>query len=139
VLRTILPIELMALKIRKVAKIRYLSIWPRITASRGVPARPGRIQCLEISKGIISTAFAKDPTDPQWQTDPAYKAWVAFMDKYYPNGDQTLRLRDPLIFRGTAQEKNQKCGKFFRKESEGPIKRARAGGVREKVEYRLDE
>jgi branched-chain amino acid transport system substrate-binding protein len=32
--------------------------------------------------GIISAAFAKDPTDPQWQDTPEYKEWVGFMKKY---------------------------------------------------------
>ena len=33
--------------------------------------------------------FVKDPTDPQWTNDPAMKAWIAFMKKYYPDGDRT--------------------------------------------------
>jgi branched-chain amino acid transport system substrate-binding protein len=45
---------------------------------------------LEISKGIISSAFLKDPTDPQWKEDLIYKEWVVFMDRYYPNGDKTI-------------------------------------------------
>jgi branched-chain amino acid transport system substrate-binding protein len=36
---------------------------------------------FEKGVGIISTAFAKDPTDPQWQNTPEYKAWLAFMNK----------------------------------------------------------
>jgi branched-chain amino acid transport system substrate-binding protein len=37
---------------------------------------------LEKGVGIISAAFAKDPTDPQWQGTPEYKGWLAFMKKY---------------------------------------------------------
>jgi ABC-type branched-subunit amino acid transport system substrate-binding protein len=44
---------------------------------------------LEFSKGIISTAYLKDPTDPTWNDDPAVKRWRDFMDKYYPDGDKT--------------------------------------------------
>jgi ABC-type branched-subunit amino acid transport system substrate-binding protein len=44
---------------------------------------------LEYSKGIISTAYLKDPTDPTWDKDPAVVSWRAFMDKYYPDGDKT--------------------------------------------------
>ncbi len=44
---------------------------------------------LEFSKDIISTAYYKDPTDPAWKDDPGVKAWQAFMDKYYPDGDKT--------------------------------------------------
>jgi ABC-type branched-subunit amino acid transport system substrate-binding protein len=43
---------------------------------------------LEFSKGIISTAYLKDPTDPTWDNDPAVNKWRAFMDKYYPDGDK---------------------------------------------------
>ncbi|WP_119421729.1 ABC transporter substrate-binding protein [Desertibaculum subflavum] len=43
---------------------------------------------LEKSVDIISTQYFKDPTDPQWANDPAYKAWSDWMDKYYPNGDK---------------------------------------------------
>ena len=44
---------------------------------------------LEASKGILSTQYLKDPTDPTWDNDPGKKEWVAFMDKYYPEGDKT--------------------------------------------------
>jgi len=44
---------------------------------------------IEASTGIISTFYHKDPTDPQWKEDAAYKEWVAWMDKYYPTGDKT--------------------------------------------------
>ena len=42
---------------------------------------------LEKSVGLISTAYLKDPTDPQWQNDPGYKDWLAWMQKYMPGGD----------------------------------------------------
>jgi branched-chain amino acid transport system substrate-binding protein len=44
---------------------------------------------FENAKGILSTYYLKDPTDPQYQNDPAIKEWVAFMDKYMPEGDKT--------------------------------------------------
>jgi branched-chain amino acid transport system substrate-binding protein len=43
---------------------------------------------LDISKGIISTNYGKDPGDPQWKDDPGIKAYFAFMDKYFPEGDK---------------------------------------------------
>jgi branched-chain amino acid transport system substrate-binding protein len=36
----------------------------------------------EKSVGIISAAYGKDPTDPQWQDTPEYKEWLAWMKKY---------------------------------------------------------
>ena len=36
--------------------------------------------------GIISSAYVKDPTDPQWRDTPEFRDWVAWMQKYYPSG-----------------------------------------------------
>jgi len=44
---------------------------------------------LDNAKGILSAQFAKDPTDPTWEDNAAYKEWSAFMDKYYPDGNKT--------------------------------------------------
>jgi branched-chain amino acid transport system substrate-binding protein len=37
---------------------------------------------FEKGVGIISAAFVKDPTDPQWQDTTEYRDWSAFMRKY---------------------------------------------------------
>jgi ABC-type branched-subunit amino acid transport system substrate-binding protein len=37
--------------------------------------------------GVITTAFVKDPTDPQWENDAGYKGWLDWMKKYYADGD----------------------------------------------------
>jgi branched-chain amino acid transport system substrate-binding protein len=42
---------------------------------------------LDNSKGIISTAYIKDPADPQFADDDEMKWYLAFMKKYYPDGD----------------------------------------------------
>jgi branched-chain amino acid transport system substrate-binding protein len=47
---------------------------------------------LDISKGIVSTNYGKDPSDPQWKDDAGVKAYFAFMDKYYPDGDKLNTL-----------------------------------------------
>jgi branched-chain amino acid transport system substrate-binding protein len=39
--------------------------------------------------GVISAAFAKDPTDPQWQNTPEYKDWLAFMNRSGLSGSIT--------------------------------------------------
>jgi branched-chain amino acid transport system substrate-binding protein len=36
----------------------------------------------EKSIGIISSAFLKDPTDPQWKGTPEFEDWLAWMKKY---------------------------------------------------------
>ena len=43
---------------------------------------------LQNAVGVISTAFLKDAGDSMWKEDRAIKAWSAFMDKYYPDGDK---------------------------------------------------
>jgi branched-chain amino acid transport system substrate-binding protein len=42
---------------------------------------------LEKSVGLISSAYLKDPTDPAWKEDKAIRDYVAFMKKYYPDGN----------------------------------------------------
>jgi branched-chain amino acid transport system substrate-binding protein len=44
---------------------------------------------LENAKGVLSTQYTKDPTDPSWKDDPGYREWLAFMDKHFPEGDKT--------------------------------------------------
>jgi branched-chain amino acid transport system substrate-binding protein len=46
---------------------------------------------LDNSKGLISTAYIKDPVDPQFANDDGIKWYLAFMKKYYPEGD----INDP--------------------------------------------
>jgi branched-chain amino acid transport system substrate-binding protein len=42
---------------------------------------------LEKSVGMISAQYEMDPTDPQWEGNPRYKEWRAWMAKYMPDGD----------------------------------------------------
>jgi len=74
--------------IKKVAQIGWmpLHILNGIASSVGATLLPAG---LENAKGIISDNSFKDPTDPEWLNDAGYKQWLAFMDKYYPNGDKT--------------------------------------------------
>jgi branched-chain amino acid transport system substrate-binding protein len=37
---------------------------------------------------MISAAYVKDPTDPQWKDDAGLKEWRDFMNKYMPGADQ---------------------------------------------------
>src|ERR1700758_5373242 len=43
---------------------------------------------LEASKGVISVNYGKDPADPTWKDDAGMKKYLAFMEKYYPDGDK---------------------------------------------------
>jgi len=42
---------------------------------------------LEKSKDLISVGYLKDPTDPQWKTDPGVREWIDWMKKYFPEGN----------------------------------------------------
>jgi branched-chain amino acid transport system substrate-binding protein len=42
---------------------------------------------LDASKGLITALYTKDPTDPQWKNDAGMKEWLAWMQKYYPDGN----------------------------------------------------
>jgi branched-chain amino acid transport system substrate-binding protein len=44
---------------------------------------------LEKAAGLIAASFLKDPTDLRWRDDPGMKAWLAWMKRYYPEGDVT--------------------------------------------------
>ena len=44
---------------------------------------------LDKSVGLLSAGFLKDPTAVEWQNDAATKEWLAWMKRYYPEGDIT--------------------------------------------------
>ena len=44
---------------------------------------------LDKAVGLVTGAYMKDPSDPQWTDHPAYKGWLAFMQKYQPGADLT--------------------------------------------------
>jgi branched-chain amino acid transport system substrate-binding protein len=58
--------------------VQYLS---NVSASVGSVLTPAG---LDKSVGVITTAYLKDPTDKQWDNDPAMKEYLAFLAKYYP-------------------------------------------------------
>jgi branched-chain amino acid transport system substrate-binding protein len=47
---------------------------------------------LDKSVGVISVAYFKDPSDPQWADAAELKDYLAFMRKYYPDGNPTDML-----------------------------------------------
>jgi ABC-type branched-subunit amino acid transport system substrate-binding protein len=55
-----------------------------VSASIAATIRPAG---PEKSIGVITLEWLKDPTDPQWTNDPAFNDWLAWMKKYYPEGD----------------------------------------------------
>jgi branched-chain amino acid transport system substrate-binding protein len=55
-----------------------------VSTSVGVVLKPAG---LDASKGLLTTFYIKDPTDPQWKNGQDYKDWLAWMKKYYPEGN----------------------------------------------------
>jgi ABC-type branched-subunit amino acid transport system substrate-binding protein len=51
---------------------------------------------LENSIGLLSSAYSKDPLDPEFEDDPATKDWRAWMSKYLPGED----VRQPSFVNG---------------------------------------
>ena len=69
--------------IKKVAELNWkpLQFVSNISISNANVIRPAGI---ENAQGIISAAYVKDPTDPQWDSDPGMVAYHQFLAKYLP-------------------------------------------------------
>src|SRR3954447_26956156 len=69
--------------IKKVPELSWkpVHILNNVSGSIGSALTPPR---LRHARGILSTAYFKDQTDPANANDPGVKEWTAFMDKYYP-------------------------------------------------------
>jgi branched-chain amino acid transport system substrate-binding protein len=75
-----------AMTIRKVRELTWNPLY--IIASVGASVSSGLAPAgLDKSTGLITGAYLKDPSDPQWAADPGFQDWLAFMKKYQPNGD----------------------------------------------------
>ena len=103
--------------IRKAAEIGWKPtlFLASVSNSVGAVLKPAG---LENSKGILSTNYIKDPTDPAWKDDPAIKEWSAFMDKYFPEGDKSSTF--PVYAYATAQTLVQvlkQCGDELTREN----------------------
>src|SRR4051812_45140367 len=74
--------------IKKIAEIEWkpLHFLNNVSNSIGSVIKPAG---TENAQGIISSAYLKDPTDPQWKNDAGMKAWNEFLDKYYPEADRS--------------------------------------------------
>ena len=73
--------------IKKIAELDWhpIQFLTNVSASIGGVMKPAG---YENDQGILSTAYLKDPKDPDWKNDPAMNEWRAFMTKWYPEGDQ---------------------------------------------------
>ena len=74
--------------IKKSAEIGWkpLHLLNNVSQSIGGVLKPAG---LDNSTGILSSYYLKDATDPGLTNDSGYKDWLAFMDKYFAEGDKT--------------------------------------------------
>jgi branched-chain amino acid transport system substrate-binding protein len=73
--------------IKKVAEIGWkpLHFLNNVSASVGSVIKPAGYQNAQ---EIISAAYLKDASDPQWNDDPGMKGFYAFLAKDFPEGDR---------------------------------------------------
>ena len=73
--------------IKKVAEIDWkpLHFLNNVSASVGSVIKPAGFQNAQ---EIISAAYLKDASDPQWNEDPGMKEFYAFLAKDFPEGDR---------------------------------------------------
>ncbi len=85
---TIATPKFAAQAIRKMHDIdwRPLHILNNVSASVGAVLTPAG---LDKSVGLITAAYMKDATDPQWAKDPGMQRFRAYMQKYLPGADVT--------------------------------------------------
>ncbi len=72
--------------IRKVADMNWkpLHLLTNVSTSVGAVMEPAGV---ERGIGVISSAYLKDPTDPQWKSDAGLQHWRDVMKKYLPDAD----------------------------------------------------
>ena len=73
--------------IRRAAELDWHPVVVLVNAAASI-ANALRPAGLQNAAGVISTSFLKDADDATWKEDASIKAWLAFMDKYYPDGDK---------------------------------------------------
>src|SRR5436309_5518237 len=73
--------------IKKMAEIGWkpLHILNNVSSSIGSVMKPAG---FENGQGIISAAYLKDVSDPQWANDAGMKEFLAFLAKDFPEGDK---------------------------------------------------
>ena len=73
--------------IKKIAELGWnpLQIVSNVSVSIGSVIKPAG---YENAQGILSANYAKDGSDAQWNDDPGMKNFLAFLEKYYPDGNR---------------------------------------------------
>jgi ABC-type branched-subunit amino acid transport system substrate-binding protein len=103
--------------IKKVAEIEWkpLHFLNNVSASVGSVIKPAG---MANAQEIISAAYLKDASDPQWNNDPGMKDFYAFLAKDFPEGDKLDQ--GTVVGYGVAQtlvQVLQQCGDDLTREN----------------------
>ena len=73
--------------IKKVGEMNWkpVTIVSNVSASTATVMRPAG---FDNAQGVISAAYAKDVSDPQWDDDPGIKAFDELLAKYLPEANR---------------------------------------------------
>ena len=92
-----------------------------VSASIGSVIKPAG---FENAQGIISSAYLKDTSDPQWKDDAGMKKFDEFLTKYFPEGN---RIDASVMYGYTAAQDHGAGAEAVRRQSH-PRERHEAGG-----------
>ena len=117
--------------IKKAAEIDWkaLHILNNVSASVGSVIKPAG---YENAQGIISAAYLKDVTDPQWDNDPGMKQFLDFLAKDFPEAN---KLDGSVIVGYAVAATHGASAQAVRRRSH-PRERHEAGGEPEGLPHR---
>jgi branched-chain amino acid transport system substrate-binding protein len=73
---------------------------------------------VDAAKGAISSSVFVDPSDPAKQNDPDLRAYLGWMEKYYPAGDKLDGLNGAAYFEGQlVVDVLKRCGDLLTREN----------------------
>ena len=98
--------------IKKMAEIEWKPVHflNNVSASIGSVMKPAG---FENGQGIISSAYLKDTSDPEWKNDAGMKAFDEFLAKYFPEGN---RIDASVMYGYTVAQGHGACAEAVRRQ-----------------------
>jgi branched-chain amino acid transport system substrate-binding protein len=103
--------------IKKMAEIEWkpLHLLNNVSYSVGSVIKPAG---FENAQGIISAAYIKDVSDPQWDNDPGMKQFLDFLAKDFPEGNKLdANVEVGYAFAQTMVQVLKQCGDNLTREN----------------------
>ena len=99
--------------IKKMDEIEWkpMHLLNNVSASIGSVMKPAG---FENGQGIISSAYLKDTSDPEWKNDAGMKAFDEFLTKYFPEGNRIDAFGDVRLY---GYAKHRACAEGLRRQS----------------------